>query len=162
MKKLFLTVLITLLGINAVMPTKANAAVVIAVAADVGMGGVGYNLQLGALTGGIIGTAAGLMVRAKSGSTKAGLMVFGAFLVLDADASLDKQSMEKVFSQFYPFINNPMVVRDLVSTVKSKIPQPAIGGEQYLVSLSEDETRVVLESADLSPEDIQKIINDLQ
>ena len=83
-------------------------------------------------------------------------------LVLETDSSLNQLGLENSFNNLYPFINNSAAITNLARIVKQSAPDKIEKGQTYSVAISPGETRNALEGVDLTPEQIQKVVNDLK
>lgn len=162
MKKLL--AFVTIVGCLLSVPTKkAEAGVVI------GMTGFALGSEYGessaspyfaSMPGAVIAGLGVWMIRATHGvwGTIGGTLL----IALDADSSLNQQKLEQVLVKTYPFINNFETIKSLAMTVKTKMPLKMEKDKEYLVRLTEEETLIALESADLSDEEIAFVVNDLK
>ena len=142
---------------NATLSSRADAAVVIGISVSAGDGSGGDDAMLSGAAGAFVGTVVGLVSR----NPTLGLETGASVLVLDIDGSLRRDSLERMFGMKYPFVDSEEAISNLVTVIQSKMPARFDAEKTYKVSLSEDETRKALSSADLSDEQIAQIAHDL-
>ena len=82
-------------------------------------------------------------------------------IIMNADGRVSQDVLAQTLAKAYPFIDNGETLSDLAKTIRAKVPPAGAGESKSFVSLSESETRSALMSADLSEEQIQKVVNDL-
>lgn len=83
-------------------------------------------------------------------------------LTLETDGGLPKNELAQNLSNIYPFIDNDLVINNLVQVINTKFnDQPVKEGEK-IVRLHESETRDILSAAGLSEEQTQQIVRDLK
>lgn len=116
----------------------------------------GSGMILGATTT-VLGTVAGGIVSIFSPSV--GLKIIYASIILDVDGSLKQEDLEVILHEKYHFVDNQKVLSNLSGAIKAKYD--LIKGDAY-ITLSEFETRSILEPSDLSESEILQMVNDLK
>lgn len=162
MKK-FLSLLLVFSTLTLTLPKKeANAGVLLFAASSIPSGhGPGDVLNdIGAMIGaifiGFAGSAVGGVVSIFNPSV--GLKIIYGSIILNADGSINQQSLEQSFSEKYNFIDNQEVINGLAKSIKTKYQQNKANA---YVTLSEEETRSILEPAMLSEGEIAQVVIDL-
>jgi len=142
------------------VPQKAQAGIISAIGS---IGEMGDDTASGALalalSGGII--VGGIAIINNCMGT-VGEVIGITLLVLDADASSNRDDLANAFAVAYPAVDNLEALDKLALTVTSKIPAGARTGEKFMISVPEQETRASLVTANISKAQIQKIVNDLK
>ena len=83
-------------------------------------------------------------------------------ILLDADGNVSKDALASSLSAKYPFVDDASVIANLADTIKDKYAAQKDARGNALVSLSEDETRSILSGADLSENEIARVVQDLK
>lgn len=91
-----------------------------------------------------------------------GLAGAALLIVLDADSTINPDHLKNDFAKIYPFIDNEAALKNLASLAKNKIPSNPIVGEKQLIRIEEEKIVKALEGADLTPAQLEKIVNDLK
>ena len=83
-------------------------------------------------------------------------------IIMSADGKVSKDVLAQTLAKAYPFIDNGDTLSDLAQAIRDKVPPAGTSESKAFVSLTEDETRSALISANLSEEQIQRVVNDLK
>lgn len=168
MKKLFNTLILTILLTNISMP-KAEAGVGLLSAGTVGMMVTEDNLGgfMIFMVGGIYGGMAAIGGSIIGGVTaifapNLGVKIIYGSLVLDANGSLPRTAMVENFSKLYPFIDNQSVIEDLADSVNDKYLALNNTKDNVVVRFNQKEVADIFAAADLTEEQLLKITEDLK
>lgn len=92
------------------------------------------------------------------------LALFGgmALIALDEKQNRNQGVLEKYLFEKYPFIDNQEAIKNLSKTVQSQFPNPLVSEKEYVISVAPELVKAALEAADLSPEQVKIVTNDLK
>lgn len=91
-----------------------------------------------------------------------GLAGAALLIVLDAESTINPDQLKNDFAKIYPFIDNEAALKNLAILTQRKIPSSLIVGEKQLIRIDEKEVLKALEGADLSRDQLEKIVSDLK
>jgi hypothetical protein len=156
MKKILTTLAVALsLTVATVAPTPAQAGVasILVSAANIHDHPVAriYSMAIGAavVVGGV-----GLLHEAGPVGRALGIVL----IVFDADASLSQDALANHLAETYPFIDNRETLNDLAGALKAKVDDAGALKAEMTVGLTENETRSLLASTELTEEQIQYVV----